>query len=357
MAFVGADNMAKISPYTDRLEGLGIEGYYAPFYWSVEEIFRRARAGFDVIYLHRFINMAKYLPMIRQRFPQALVVYSMADVHHLRLEREAQVKQDDAIRQQADALMREELAMVAAADTVIVHSSAEAALLQQSVPRANIHVVPWSQVPRPVALPFAQRSGVGFVGGFNHTPNVDAALWLVETIMPLVWAQQPGIECLLIGADMPAAVKALERPNIRVLGHVPVLEPVLGRLRLTVAPLRFGAGLKGKVLTSMAMGLPCVATPCGVEGMNLPPAFDAVIANTAEGLAAAIVALHHDEASNGVMSSAGLTVIAERFGKAVVDSQLRQAMQRKPAPEEARRASPPVMVAPEPAQIGRRRRA
>ena len=357
VSFVGADNMAKISPYTEHLEGLGIEGYYAPFYWSVEEIFRRAKAGFDVVYVHRFVNMTKYLPMIRQRFPQALVIYSMADMHHLRMQREAEVKQDDAIRQRADAIMHEELAMVAAADTVIVHSSVEGALLRESVPEANVHVVPWSQTVRPVTLPFAQRSGLGFVGGFNHPPNVDAAVWLVEAIMPLVWAQEPDIECVLIGADMPATITTLARTSVRVLGHVPMLDPVLGQLRLTVAPLRFGAGLKGKVLTSMALGLPCVTTPCGAEGMDLPAVFDAVIGETAEDLATAILALHRNEAENLAIGHAGLEVIAERFAKSTIDSLLRRATQRRVPREADLRVKAPALVAPQPAPIGRRRRA
>jgi GT2 family glycosyltransferase/glycosyltransferase involved in cell wall biosynthesis len=356
VSFVGADNMAKISPYTDHLEGLGIEGYYAPFYWSVEEVFRRARTGFDVIYLHRFINMTKYLPMVRQRFPNALVIYSMADMHHLRLRREAEVKQDGAIRERADAVMREELAMVAAADTVIVHSSVEAQLLRESVPKANVHVVPWSEAPRPVTLPFAERSGLGFIGGFNHPPNVDAAVWLVEAIMPLVWAEEPDITCVLIGADMPAAITALERPNIRVLGHVPVLERVLGQLRLTVAPLRFGAGLKGKVLTSMAMGLPCVTTPCGVEGMGLPALFDAVIGKTATDLAAAIVAMHRNEGDNKAISRAGFAEIAERFARPKVDALLRLALHRVVPADGLGPPNPPALVAPTPPHVGRRRR-
>jgi GT2 family glycosyltransferase/glycosyltransferase involved in cell wall biosynthesis len=360
VSFVGADNMAKISPYTDTLEGLGIEGYYAPYFWSVEEIFRRERVTFDVIYVHRFVNMMKYVTMIRQRFPEAVIVYNVADLHHLRLQREADIKQSSTIRQRAETLKREELAMVAAADSVIVHSTFEMDMLTQAVPDANVHVVPWGFNPLPVELPFASRKGLAFVGGYNHTPNVDAAIWLVREVMPLVWAQDPDIECVLIGSDMPVEVRCLEQVRVRAIGHLPKLGPALGQLRLTVAPLRYGAGLKGKVLTSMAAGLPCVCTPCAIEGMGLPSEFDSAIGSSAEDLAVAIVLLHQDEAANAALSEAGLKFIAERFSQDAIDPLLWAATQRRPASDEPwplRGAASPVLVSPEAGQVTRRRRA
>src|SRR5262249_12750446 len=162
------------------------------------------------------------------------------------------------------------------ADCVITHSAAEADQLQQ-IPRlkaeAKIRVIPWSVPVAPVQRPFAERSGVAFIGGFGHAPNVDAARWLVHDVMPLVCQEAPDIRCLLVGSGMSEELRSeLQRPGVDVLGRVDTLTDVFERIRLTVAPLRFGAGLKDKVLRSMGAGLPCVGTSEAFKGMQeLPP--------------------------------------------------------------------------------------
>lgn len=341
VSFVGADNMARISPYTEALEALGIENYYAPHFSSVEEIIRHSIAAFDVVYIHRCSNAVKYLPTVRAWCPSAWIVYNVSDLHHIRLGREAVVKADDAIRREAEVARRHELQMAAAADSVIVHSTFEAAALREAVPGAAVHVVPWSLRVQPVTMPFAARNGVAFVGGYNHTPNVDAAEWLVNEIMALVWAEEPEVECLLIGSDMPLCVRQLVRPRVRVLGHMAELGQAVDGVRLMVAPLRFGAGIKGKVLTSLSMGLPCVMTPCAAEGLALPAVFGAVTATRAGEFARAIVRVHGDEALNGAVSKAGLAFITEHCGEDAVDARLRAAVERKSLGGVARRVPGP----------------
>jgi GT2 family glycosyltransferase/glycosyltransferase involved in cell wall biosynthesis len=360
VAFVGADNMARIPPYTEELEARGIECYYAPYYWSVEQIFRQVPVSFDVVYLHRLVNMSKYYAMVRQRFPEALVVYSVADLHYLRLEREAEVKRDSKIGLAADQSRQEELALIGVADSVIVHSSFERAVLAKAAPGANTHLVPWVVREHPVEAPFGNRYGVAFVGGFNHTPNVDAAVWLVEEIMPIVWSQEPELPCLLIGSNMPEIVQKLASPLVRVMGHLPRLGAVLGSVRLTVAPLRFGAGLKGKVLISFAAGLPCAATPTAVEGMDLPEQFGAAVASTAADLAERIVALHRSAELNAGLSAAGLALVRERFSEAAIDRLLAAAIRPVIHPKPSHVASgsnSPTLVSAEAGGTAKRRRA
>lgn len=326
VSFVGADNMAKISPYTEALERVGIHCYYAPYYWSVEEIFRRETRPFDLFYVHRVANMTKYASMIRQRCPGSRIVFNVADLHHLRHEREAALRQSPVLERKAQALMAAELAAVAAADAVIVHSTHEQDVLAQAGVTTRVHVMPWTVRAEPGPAPFAARSGIALIGGYNHTPNVDAAEWLADTIMPLVAPQ--GIECLLVGSDMPDAMRALERPGVRVLGHVADLSTVLERVRLTVAPIRFGAGLKGKVLTSLAAGVPCVMTRCAAEGMGLPEAYDVAIADTADGLAERIIQVHADPALFAMLRDAGLAFVDQACAPSRIDALLAAACQR-----------------------------
>jgi GT2 family glycosyltransferase/glycosyltransferase involved in cell wall biosynthesis len=324
--FVPADNMARISPYTDALEKRGIRCHYAPFAWSVEEIMRRDPTQFDVVYLHRLSNARKYMAMARARYPAARIVYNVADLHHVRAARQAEIEDSAPLRRDAAEMREQELSLIRQADTVIVHSSHERALLAEAAPETRVRVIPWTVNMYPPTLPFAQRSGLAFLGGYNHPPNQDAARFLVEQVMPLVWETHPAIELRLIGSDMPDSIRALAAPGVQALGYVNDLASVLGSLRLTAAPLRYGAGLKGKLLTSLAHGLPCVATPCAAEGAELPAGLLALVDDTPQGLAARIVRLHQEPAANAAASRLGLAWVAQTCSAGAVDALLREAV-------------------------------
>lgn len=143
-------------------------------------------------------------------------------------------------------------------DCVIVYSPHEAKLLQEVDPSLSVAVVRWTVPPRPVMRPFADRAGTAFVGGFSHPPNVDAVRHLVSDILPLLRARVPDCTTYVVGSKMPRELAGLQAPGVVALGFVPVLADILHQLRCTVVPLRYGAGLKGKVLDSFAHGLPCV---------------------------------------------------------------------------------------------------
>ncbi|MFD2453169.1 glycosyltransferase [Ideonella paludis] len=164
VTFIPADNMAKISPYTEALQAIGVECVYYPFYWSVEEYFRKNQQLIDLVYLHRFNNGTKYAGMVRRHQPNARVLYNVADLHYLRMEREAELTSDAQLAQRAAAIRLEELSAIQAVDATIVHSGVEKEVLAGVAPRANVHVVPWTYTLRPVRTPAEQRKGVVFVG-------------------------------------------------------------------------------------------------------------------------------------------------------------------------------------------------
>jgi glycosyltransferase involved in cell wall biosynthesis len=268
----------------------------------------RAHAGqFDLVYLHRLESAMYCLKLARQYF-DAQIVYSVADLHHIRLKAQSELDQEHAseLIRQAQCVALQELAAALSSDCVITHSESEAEKLEQlpsiAVDR-KVRVVPWSVPTAAVQKPFTDRSGIAFIGSFAHAPNVDAARWLVDEIMPLVWREAPDLRCLIAGSDMPGGLhQQLARPRVKVLGRVERLAEVFEQVRLTIAPLRFGAGLKDKVLRSMAAGLPCIGTPEAFDGMQeLPEAISNFCRrDTASGLATAIVGMHRDEAANQV---------------------------------------------------------
>ncbi len=339
--FVAEHGLA-YDPATSRgLRGMGIATWHAPWIASVEEVLRRVGGAFDLVYLHRFGLMQRYAALVRRWCPRARIVYCVADLHYLRLMRRLAVDAGETadppsavLPEEAAGLCTAELLMALAADAVITHSSHELTLLQRDVPEANAHLVPWEVAPDPIAVPFAARTGVAFVGSFGHGPNLDAALFLVEKVMPLVWEQEPLIPCLLVGSDLPAvlrtAAKAAPAGRVEVLGRVPRLGPVWDRVRLSAAPLRFGAGLKGKVLDSLAAGIPCACTSIAAEGAGLPSDYLDLVGDDAEALAAIIIRLHNDEAGNAAFAELGLEWVREHLSAASIDAALAAAVRAEP---------------------------
>ena len=312
-------------PEVAALEAMGVACCCAPWSASVEEVLRREAASFALIYLHRGGN-ARYLPLIRHHQPRARVVYSVADLHHLRLARQAEVEQRPELLEASQRVRAAELSAARFVDGVITHSSFEAALLKRDLPDAKVHLVPWSVIPRPTAVPWSERKGLAFIGSYGHAPNLDAAWWLIQEVMPLVRAQDPSIECMLVGSNMPDSLKSAVAPGVQPVGRIDDLPGLFDRIRLTTAPLAFGAGVKGKVLDSLAAGIPCACTPIAAEGMNLPDSLSEAIAPDAAGLARAILRLHNDEAFNRACSEAGLAYVGESLSEARLDVLMREAV-------------------------------
>jgi glycosyltransferase involved in cell wall biosynthesis len=295
----------------------------------------RAHAGvFDLIYLHR-VECASHCLKPARRYFDAQIVYSVADLHHLRLKSQSGFDHEHAseLMQQAGVVAVQELAAALSADCVITHSESEAeklSRLQSIAAERKVHVVPWTVQAVPVQTPFLDRSGVAFVGCFAHAPNVDAVRWLVEEIMPLVWREMPDLPCLIAGSEMSEDLhQQLVRPGVKLLRRVERLSEVFAQARLTVAPLRFGAGVKDKVLRSMAAGLPCVCTSEAFDGMQgLPAAItDVCQHDTAAGLAAAIIRMHCHEAANTSCAQTGLEYIGAFYNEARVNALIRELAQ------------------------------
>lgn len=278
---------------TPALERFGVACFYKPAFQGVADVLREIGPGLDLVYIHRLSNARGYLDDVRRLAPRARVVFSVADLHYLREERQADLSGDTLMKDSAREQRVAELAIAARVDAIITHSEVEAAILRAELPSATVAVVPWLIPSIPVKRLAAERSGLAFVGSYTHAPNLDAARWLVEEIMPLVHAKDPSIVCYLVGEGLPDGLRSPDRLWLRVLGWVSDLhDQVYERVRLTVAPLRFGAGVKGKVLESLAAGVPCVMTTLAAEGIPLPDSARGWIRDRADDFADAIVAMH-----------------------------------------------------------------
>ena len=154
--------------------------------------------------------------------------------------------------------------------------------------------------------------------------------------MPLVWDRLPGLPCLLVGSDMPDRVRRLAGPHVELVGQVAELAPVLERVRLTVAPLRYGAGVKGKVLDSFAAGVPCAMSPVAAEGLRLPTALQALVGGDAREIARLVLRLHEGEEAHRAAVEAGLALVDGFHREAQVDTALASVLDLRMQPSLAR---------------------
>jgi GT2 family glycosyltransferase len=292
-----AENGLDDGRYTQALRDIGVEAWAQPWLGAVPEWLAKNGPRFQLVIVSRHYILSPLLPLLRRHAPQARIVFDTVDLHHLREQREADERNDAGLQRVAARTRADELALIGAVDRTWVVSPVEKALLAESAPGAIVDVVSNIHRVRGAGPAMGTRSGLLFVGGFRHPPNVDAALWLADDILPRIRAARPDIALSLVGSDAPPAVLALgERDGITVHGHVPDLEPLIDAHRFSIAPLRYGAGVKGKINQALAHGLPVVATRCAVEGMGLQHGVDALVADDAQGLADAVLAAYDDEA-------------------------------------------------------------
>ena len=302
-----------------------------PAYASVEDVLRQ-HADAALVYVHRVAGMALYGALIGLLCPRARLLYALADLHFLRVGRQAAVHGRPAMLAESYRLREQELAAIRMADVTITHSWYEAELLGRLLPSAAIRVVPWEIPCRPVPSQFDRRHGLVFVGGMSHAPNLDAVRWLASDLMPRITARNPAITCTIVGAELPAADRRGLPPGMEALGPVAGLADVYGAARLAIAPLRFGAGVKGKVLESFAHGLPCVMSPVAAEGLQLPEQLHELVARDGDDLVDLVLRIHEDATSNAMLAKAGLAFVAQHASATRVDEALGMAATSSRAP-------------------------
>jgi GT2 family glycosyltransferase len=288
------DNLAPLEPYTTELQALGVEVLYYTDgdVRRCQEWVLEALATADVAWLCRPELCRKYLPSIRSN-GSIPIVYDTIDLHFLRLRRQAEIE-GNASSESWRHVEELELICARAADGTIVVTAEEAAVLHAAAIEP-IAIVPTIHDLEPIEpRSFSERSGLLFIGGYNHAPNVDAVEWLVREIMPAVWSVLPDVRVTLLGANPTPAVLALANERVIVPGYVRFVEPYFQEARIFIAPLRYGAGMKGKVGHALAHRLPVVTTSVGAEGFALTDKVHAVVANDATRFAEAVVDLYRD---------------------------------------------------------------
>jgi glycosyltransferase involved in cell wall biosynthesis len=199
------------------------------------------------------------------------------------------------------------------ADETWVVSGVEQKLLREARPDKSIEIVPTIVDVPGSKTPFSLRRDFLFIGGFQHTPNIDAVIFFLEKIYPLVKERLGDAKFYIIGDKAPPQVVALASDNVVVTGLQRDVRPFFEGVKLSVAPLRYGAGIKGKINLSMGFGVPVVATSLAVEGMALTDHEDILTADEPEDFARGVVELYESEELWNRLSENGLKKTKDNY--------------------------------------------
>lgn len=308
-----ADNRLYVAGYTEALQSLGVEVLYAPYMNDPIRLFRQRGGEFDAILLSRHYVAINYLGLARLYAPKARLIFDTVDLHYLREQRAAELEGSDELRSKAERTRAQEHKLIRECDATLVVSPVEQTLLAREQPQARVEILSNVHEVFGCRRDYAQRKDLVFVGSFQHPPNEDAMLWFAREILPRLRDALPGLRVHVIGQPVPDTLRAFASDDFMLHGFVADLEPYMDGCRVSVAPLRYGAGVKGKVNMAMSYGLPVVATPAAVEGMHVEPGRDVLVAADAVAFADAIVQLYGDRALWETLSANGLANVERHF--------------------------------------------
>ncbi len=322
------ENRVFVERYTPGLQALGVEALYAPYAQDPVKFLRERGGEFDLVILSRHYVAAPFAGLVRLYAPQARLVFDTVDLHYLREQRAAELSGDAALARTAAATRAQELKLIRDSDVTLVVSPVERELLARDAPGARVDVLSNVHEVHGCKRGFSERTDLVFVGGFQHPPNVDAVEWFVREVFGRVHAEIPELRFHVIGSRVPASIQALAGEHVVVHGFVEDIMPFMDSCRVSVAPLRYGAGVKGKVNMAMSCGLPVVATPIAVEGMHVVVGDDVLVAEDAAAFADAIVRLYRDEALWKRLSANGLANVEQHFSFAAARAAVEKLFER-----------------------------
>jgi GT2 family glycosyltransferase/ubiquinone/menaquinone biosynthesis C-methylase UbiE len=315
--FIG-DNFYRHEPYTTVLQQMGIEVLYGPYYannwkkWIDEN-----KESFQYVFLNRPHISVKYIDYIRNK-TKAKIIYYGHDLHFLREERKYHLTGDKQALADSKDWKKKEFELMHKADVVYYPSNVEVEEIAKIDAGINAKAIVAYIFQDVVAkeYDFSNRKDIMFIGGFGHLPNADAVIWFAEEVFPIVKRKIPDIKFYVLGSNPTSEVQQLASDDIIIKGFVTdeELEEFYQNCRISVVPLRYGAGIKGKVVEAMRYGIPVVTTTIGAEGINGAEKI-LCIDDEAESLGSKIAALYEDEQTLANMSAASYKYIKDNFSE------------------------------------------
>ena len=317
--------------YAVPLLAAGIEVVAPPIDW--QRWFESRMYHYSVAIISRGSNVARFGGFLQQTQPQALRVFDTEALTFRRLERMVGFLENSAdvgrVSAEANAVRQIELGALHDSNVVFAVSEEEKEFIGEVAHGVPTFVLPhWIE---PVRKPagFHDRRDLLFFGGFlagAGSPNEDALLHLVNDVLPILWERDPELRLHVVGADPTPAVEALQTERINVVGYVEDPAEWLARTRIHVSPMRFGSGIKIKLLDTIAAGLPFVTTSVGAEGLPLGPLRPNLVAEEPEAVANLVHALYTDDQLWGQAQRSLLDIARNSFDRGTFRRTLVEAM-------------------------------
>jgi glycosyltransferase involved in cell wall biosynthesis/SAM-dependent methyltransferase len=301
--------------YSGMYEQMGVKCLYQEDVESLQNYIQHYGSQHDYYFICRAPIAGLYLDFVRQYAPQATFILNTVDLHYLRESRGSEVADADSNLEYLESLKQQELDVISRSDISIVLSHAEEDELIKENVQADIRCIPLVIVDVVPGTPgYKNRQTVVFIGGFPHIPNIDAVLYFYQQVWPHVLKELPNAEFVVVGDSPPEQIQALDGKNQTIVkGFVKDIDPIFDEARLSVAPLRFGAGIKGKIGTSLSYGVPVVATTIAAEGMPLVDGKSVVVADDPEEFASRLVKLYTDPDLWEQLSENGKQVVQREY--------------------------------------------
>ncbi len=313
--FIG-DNFYPHQPYTENLQQMGVEVLYGPYYASHwKEWLQENGINIGYAFLNRPHIAVNYIDEVRS-YTHAEIVYYGHDLHFLREKREYELTKDPLKLEASNEWMRKELTLMRKADMAYYPSVIEIGEIHRIDSSIRAKAIPaylYENIERR-DYNASERNDLMFIGGFDHSPNVDAVKWLSRDIMPGLKKRMPGVKVYILGSNPPEEIKALESDDLIIVGFVTdeELDEFYRKSRLVIVPLRYGAGIKGKVVEAMRNGVPIVTTSTGAEGLVGAEEILS-IADDADSFIEKTVSLYNDEGELSRRSEASYQYVEEQF--------------------------------------------
>ncbi len=321
------ENLTPIQPYSSELQQMGVEIIYGQT--TFPKFIQEHNAQFDLALLRRPAYAFHKLDLIRMFTPTAKIIYDTVDLHFLREQRRAAVEQDMNVFLSSVSYKAMELYLAKFSDLTFTVTEVERQHLLRLDPSLKVAVIPIiHSVPEGIRPAFDHRSGLIFLGNYAHTPNIDAVKWFVTEIWPAISQQLPNVAFYIIGSNTPKDFAQLETiPGVKVIGRVTEVGPWFDRCRLFVSPLRYGAGMKGKIGHAMSYGLPVVTTGIGAEGMQLEDGETALIAESPMEFANAAVRLYESSSLWQHLAGKALAHVQKYYTPQIAERRLAAALE------------------------------
>ena len=324
--FIG-DNFNKHEPYTTILNQLGVEVLYGSYYKKNWQTWiQRNSDNISTVIMNRPHISFKYIDFVKQ-FPGMKIVYFGHDLRFLREEREYRITKDHKLAKSSENWKEIEFDIMKKAYISYFFSQVEINIINSECQDINARTIPiniYNDI-KIKEIPFKERKDLLFVGGFSHRPNVDAVLWLCNEIMPYVLEKLPDIRLNIIGSNVPKNVQELESETVKIKGYVPddELQNMYDYARISVVPLRYGAGVKGKIIEALYNQIPVITTPIGAEGIiNAETILS--IKDNAKDFADEIIGLYNDFGTLEEKSNRSYHYIQENFSEKAARRVLRE---------------------------------